>query len=146
MFLLPFAAQAQLGEGQRYKHFNQSGGVAINGYDPVAYFTEGKARKGNSSFQYKYSGVTYRFASQANLDKFKQNPAAYEPQYGGWCAYAMGKTNDKVTIDPGTFKILNGKLYLFYNSWGTNTLTTWNQDENNLKNKADQNWSVMSAK
>ena len=146
MFLLPFAAQAQLGEGQRYKHFNQSGGVAINGYDPVAYFTEGKARKGSSSFQYKHSGVTYRFASQANLDKFKQNPAAYEPQYGGWCAYAMGKTNDKVTIDPGTFKILNGKLYLFYNSWGTNTLTTWNQDENNLKNKADQNWSVMSAK
>ena len=72
---------------------------------------------------------------------FKASPAKYEPQYGGWCAYAMGATNEKVEIDPETFKIINGKLYLFYHSWTNNTLKTWNKDEGNLKPKADVNWT-----
>jgi hypothetical protein len=64
----------------------------------------------------------------------------YEPQYGGWCAYAMGSTGEKVEIDPETFKIENGNLYLFYHTWTNNTLNKWNKEEMKLKAKADKNW------
>ena len=63
---------------------------------------------------------------------FASNPAKYEPQYGGWCAYAMGHDGSKVEVDPETFKIINGKLFLFYNRFFNNTLKTWNQDESKL--------------
>ena len=124
----------------RVKHFNVEKGIAIQGYDPVAYFTQAKALKGNTQFQYNHEGVTYRFANQSNLELFRQNPQKYEPQYGGWCAYAMGSSGDKVEIDPETFKIVNGKLYLFYHSWVNNTLLKWNEDQNHLLPQADKNW------
>jgi YHS domain-containing protein len=120
--------------------YNLESGLAIQGYDPVAYFTQNKAVKGDKKFAVNAGGAVYYFSSQANKDQFLKNPAAYEPQYGGWCAYAMGATGEKVEIDPETFKILNGKLYLFYHSWTNNTLTKWNKDENNLKTKADKSW------
>ena len=84
--------------------------------------------------------MTYNFASASDKDAFVKNPAGYEPQYGGWCAYAMGATGEKVEVDPETFKIIDGKLYLFYNAYFNNTLKTWNKDETNLKKKADTNW------
>lgn len=124
----------------RTKEFNLEKGLAIQGYDPVAYFTQNKAVKGNSKLAALAEGVTYYFSSAANKDLFVKNYSMYEPQYGGWCAYAMGATNEKVEIDPETFKILNGKLYLFYHSWVNNTLNKWNKDEANLKAKADKNW------
>ena len=74
---------------------------------------------------------------------FDENPTRFLPQYGGWCAYAMGDSGEKVKIDPETFKIIDGKLYLFYNFYFTNTLTKWNRDESNLKQKADQNWKKV---
>jgi YHS domain-containing protein len=123
------------------KHFNLSNGLAINGYDPVAYFTKGEAVKGKKEQAVYVQGVTYYFSSVANKEAFKKNPAAYEPQFGGWCAYAMGNDGSKVSIDPGTFKIVNGKLYLFYNKYFTNTLKSWNKDESNLKRSADANWA-----
>lgn len=122
------------------KHANLEKGLAIQGYDPVAYFTQKKAVKGLAQFTAKSNGALYYFSSQANKDAFVKNPTAYEPQYGGWCAYAMGATGEKVEIDPETFKVLNGKLYLFYHSWTNNTLTKWNKDEVNLKAAADKNW------
>ncbi len=64
----------------------------------------------------------------------------YEPQYGGWCAYAMGNSGEKVEVDPETYKIVDGKLYLFYNKYFTNTLKSWNKDEAKLKSKADESW------
>ena len=124
----------------RIKHFNLEKGLAIQGYDPVAYFIQNKPIKGKSSLEYNHEGVTYRFSSQANLDLFKQDPQKYEPQYGGWCAYAMGASNEKVEIDPETFKIVNGKLYLFYHSWINKTLLKWNEDETTLRTNADKNW------
>jgi YHS domain-containing protein len=125
----------------RKKHFNlNSSGIAIKGYDPVAYFTQNAAVKGSSDQAVFFQGVTYYFSSAANKDAFKQNPAKYEPQYGGWCAYAMGANGEKVNIDPETFKILNGKLYLFYNRNFNNTLKSWNKDEANLKTNADKSW------
>lgn len=125
----------------RKRHFNlKKSGLAIDGYDPVAYFKNNKAIEGKREFAVNHQGAVYYFASAENKDVFIKNPAAYEPQYGGWCAYAMGKEGDKVSVDPETFKIINGKLYLFYNKFFNNTLTSWNKDETNLKTKADTNW------
>jgi len=143
LFLLLFAGHgfAQTAE-VRKKQFNlEKAGLAIQGYDPVAYFTSHKALEGKREITTNYNGSTYRFISQQNRDEFTKNPARYEPQYGGWCAYAMGKQGEKVEVDPETFKILDGKLYLFYNKYFNNTLKSWNQDENHLKSKADQNWA-----
>jgi YHS domain-containing protein len=124
----------------RKKHFNLDDGIAIDGYDPVAYFKTNKAVKGSKNVSVYHQGATYYFSSVENKEAFKKNPSAYEPQYGGWCAYAMGKEGDKVSIDPETFKIINGKLYLFYNKFFNNTLKSWNKDEANLKTRADANW------
>lgn len=125
----------------RQAQFNVSKNkIAVEGYDVVAYFTEGKSKKGKSEFAVYVQGITYYFSSNANKELFKKNPAQYEPQYGGWCAYAMGNDGSKVEVDPETFKILNGKLYLFYNKFFTNTLKSWNKDEARLMKNADANW------
>ncbi len=126
---------------ERTKHFNLEEGVAIQGYDPVSYFTKSKAEKGNSSIFTSYHGVTYYFSTQNNKELFLKNPAKYEPQYGGWCAFAMGDYGKKVEINPETFKITDGKLFLFYNAYFNNTLNSWNKDEKGLKAKADVNWT-----
>ncbi len=123
----------------RKAQFNTTTSWAIDSYDPVAYF-DGKATKGDKKISLRYLGISYAFANSENLNKFKSNPTKYEPQYGGWCAYAMGSNGEKVAVDPETFKIVGGKLYLFYHSWSNNTLTKWNKDEQNLKNAADKNW------
>jgi YHS domain-containing protein len=125
----------------RVNHFNISNNVAIYGYDPVAYFTEGKAVKGKKEYTVNAGGVRYYCSSEANQNLFIKDYKKYEPQYGGWCAYAMGATGEKVEIDPSTFKIVNGKLYLFYNAYFNNTKNSWNKDEDSLKAKADKNWA-----
>lgn len=137
-----FTIGAQAQTALRVKEFNLEKGMAIQGYDPVAYFTQNKAVKGNKLFAATVEGATYNFSSASNKDLFVKDPKKYEPQYGGWCAYAMGANNEKVEIDPETFKIVGGKLYLFYHSWVNNTLTKWNKDEGILKPKADANWAT----
>ncbi|TAD85744.1 MAG: YHS domain-containing protein [Bacteroidetes bacterium] len=128
----------------RVKHFNlEKSTLAIQGYDPVAYFTDGKAVEGSKAFSVAFDGALYRFKSEQNKQAFKANPAKYEPQYGGWCAYAMGATGEKVEVDPETFKIIDGKLFLFFNKYFNNTLKTWNKDENSLHTKADANWKKI---
>lgn len=131
---------AQKTTAERQKHFNLENKVAIQGYDPVAYFTLGKAKEGSPKINSSYLGITYYFSSESNKKTFDANPGKYEPQYGGWCAFAMGDYGKKVEVDPETFKIVDNKLYLFYNAYFNNTLTSWNKDEKNLKNKADKNW------
>lgn len=126
-------------QAERVKHFNIKKNVAIEGYDPVSYF-DNKPQEGKPSISQVYKGITYQFVTAANQQKFKETPDQYEPAYGGWCAYAMGETGEKVKIDPETYKIISGKLYLFYNFWGNNTLKDWNKNEKQLKVKADQNW------
>ncbi len=127
----------------RTKEYNLDDGVAIKGYDPVAYFTIHKAVRGKKDFSYTYQGVTYHFATLADEQSFEANPVKYEPRYGGWCAYAMGHEGTKVEVDPETFKIINGQLYLFYNRFFNNTLKTWNQDEPRLLSQADKNWQKI---
>ena len=131
-------------EGKRQQGFNlNSRHIAIQGYDPVAYFIQRKAVKGKASFAVLHEGVTYHFSSPQNKTVFLAQPSKFEPQYGGWCAYAMGATGEKVTVNPETFKIVNGKLFLFYNKLFTNTLKTWNKDEKSLNIKADANWRTL---
>jgi YHS domain-containing protein len=128
---------------KRVKEYNLENKVAIQGYDPVAYFTQKKAVKGKSNLASIYEGVIYYFSSQTNKDAFAKSPASYEPQYGGWCSYAMGANGEKVEVDPETFKIVDGKLNLYYNAYFNNTLKSWNKDETNLKKKADVNWKKI---
>ncbi len=131
-------SEAQTAE-QRQRHFNTNKGLALQGYDPVSYF-DGTPKEGDAKWSHTHLGVRYLFSSAANLARFKAAPEKFEPAYGGWCAYAMGETGEKVKIDPETFKIVAGRLYLFYNFWGNNTLTDWNKTESSLKAKADLNW------
>lgn len=128
---------------QKLSEYNLEKRVAIQGYDPVAYFKQGKAIKGKKELIAAYEGVIYQFSSVSNKELFVKNASAYEPQYGGWCAYAMGSAGDKVEINPETFKIIDGKLYLFYNAYFNNTLKSWNKDEAGLKAKADANWKKI---
>ena len=127
-------------DSKRISQYNLENKIAIQGYDPVAYFTNGKAIKGKKEISASYQGVIYKFSSNQNKEVFLKKPSEYEPQYGGWCAYAMGNSGDKIEIDPETFKIINGKLYLFYNAYFNNTLKSWNKNEAALKIKADSNW------
>jgi YHS domain-containing protein len=138
LVLAGLTSTAQSDEVRR-KNFNVKKNIALEGYDPVSFFSN-KPEEGDEDITYTHKGITYYFANTANLARFKSSPDKYEPAYGGWCAFAMGDTGDKVKVDPETFKIIDGKLYLFYNSWGNNTLKDWNANEKQLKAKANQNW------
>ncbi len=94
--------------------YSSSNGIAIKGYDPVAYFTQQAAVEGNDLFTQEWSGTKWKFSSQANLDLFKTMPEKYAPQFGGYCAYGCSE-NHKSPTDPKAFTIVNDKLYLNYN-------------------------------
>ena len=142
LLLLSVAAFAQ-NDSKRINEYNLEKKVAVQGYDPVAYFKQAKAIKGKKEISVSFQGIIYQFSSSENKDTFLKNPSKYEPQYGGWCAYALGSSGEKVEINPETFKIIDGKLYLFYNAYFNNTLKSWNKDETNLKSKADSNWKKI---
>lgn len=110
---------------------------ALSGYDTVAYFTESKPVKGSESFKTEYKGAEWQFSSQANLDAFKANPEKYAPQYGGYCAYAVGKYNDLVSADPEAWKIVNGKLYLNYDK---DIQAEWVANQSEYISKGNANW------
>ena len=110
--------------------------AAINGYDVVAYFSEGKPVKGSTDFSVTYKEVTWLFANKANADLFKANPEKYEPQYGGYCAYGCSEGH-KAKTSPDAWTIVNGKLYLNYN---TDVKAMWNKDPQGYIKKADANW------
>lgn len=133
-------ASAQTENAQRLRNFNLTdNGIGVRDFDPVSYF-KGKPAKGDEKFDYTYKGVTYYFANTENLEEFKKAPGKYEPAYGGWCAYSMGVDGQRVKIDPTTYKIVDGRLYLFHNFSGKNMLLAWNKNEQKLKAAADQNW------
>lgn len=108
----------------------------IRGYDPVAYFTQDKAVKGKKEFSLSYQGQNWLFASDENRQMFKQNPEKYQPQYGGYCAYAMSH-GFVVETDPQAFTIVDDKLYLNYS---LSVRETWLKDTSGYIKSADESW------
>jgi YHS domain-containing protein len=141
--LIPFVFAMLSCAAQDSGVLNTKGGVGIGGYDPVSYFTKAGPEKGSRKIKANYQGVNYLFVREENKQQFLLNPEKYLPQYGGWCAYAMGLDGSKVDVDPLTYKIVDGKLYLFYNKLFTNTLLDWNKNEAVLKKTADDNWEQL---
>lgn len=133
------ATLAQSQEASRRRNFNHDHEVALKEFDPVSYFS-GNPTRGNAKIAYTYKAITYYFSSEANRDTFIKAPGKYEPAYGGWCAYTMAINGQRVKIDPKTYKIVNGKVYLFSNFNGNNSLLKWNANEAKFKKAADQNW------
>lgn len=117
-------------------------GIALHGYDAVAYFTTGKPTQGNPAFKAGYVGATYYFASAENQKKFKANPAAYAPQYGGFCAMGVA-LEKKLDGDPTVWKIVDGKLYLNVNK---DVSVAWNRDIPGNLAKANVNWPTIEGK
>lgn len=111
-------------------------GVAVGGYDPVAYFTEGKPVQGSEDITLQHEGVTWRFASEANRDAFKADPAKYAPQYGGYCAYAVSQ-GSLAKGDPQRWTIHDGKLYLNLNK---SVQSRWEKDIPGYVKSGDTNW------
>ena len=114
-------------------------GLAIRGYDPVAYFTQGEPVEGDRDFEYEWKGATWRFATAENREAFIRDPESYVPQYGGYCAWAVsqGKT---ASIDPEAWRIVDGKLYLNYSA---KVQRTWEEDIPGFIKLADANWSKL---
>ena len=121
-----------------YTH-NETG---VSSYDTVAYFTEGKARRGSGFHVTEYQGVTYAFVSEDNKELFLDNPEKYLPVYGGWCAYGMA-IGKKFVTDPEAWKIVDGKLYL---NLDKDIQKKWFEDIPGYIKTADKNWAKLREK
>jgi len=116
--------------------FFERNNLAIDGYDPVAYFTEMKPVKGSPEFRSDFKGSTFQFVSAAHRDAFAADPPKFAPQYGGFCAYGTAK-GQKATIDPAAFTVVHDKLYLNYSE---SVRSRWLSDVPGYIEKADANW------
>jgi YHS domain-containing protein len=116
-----------------------SDGIAIKGYDPVAYFTDQRPVKGNAAFEYLWNGAKWRFASAEHLDLFKADQEKYAPKYGGYCAYAVSQ-GKIVDIDPEAWTVFEGRLYL---NVSKDVRRLWEKDKEEYIRKADENWPRM---
>ncbi len=130
--LLAFAPFAKAADGDIFA----PEGVALKGYDPVAYFQQNAAVKGNPSISQSWSGVTWHFASEDNRAAFEAAPARYAPQYGGYCAYAAAR-GSLAPSDPEAFTVYNGKLYL---NFSKSVRERWLEDRDAYIAQADANW------
>lgn len=115
--------------------------VAVQGYDPVAYFTVGEPTKGSKDFNTTYKDAEFRFVSQENLDTFLADPEAYAPQYGGYCAWAVAQ-GYTAKGDARRWNIVDGKLYLNYNK---KVQSDWEADVPGFIETADVNWPTILA-
>jgi len=119
-----------------------SGGLAVSGYDVVAYFSDGKPVEGRAEYTTEWRGARWQFATAANRDAFVANPQRYAPQYGGYCAYAVSK-GYTASADPMVWRIVDGRLYLNYSK---SVQRLWEQDIPGHIVNADGNWPAVLAK
>jgi YHS domain-containing protein len=126
---------------QEQPRVNAENGVAIKGYDTVAYFTDGRPIQGKADYQYSWDDVTWRFASLAHREQFAADPERYAPQYGGFCAGSM-YFGEAVAADPTAWKIVDGKLYLFAKPAFADR---WSSDAAERIQAADENWRKFQA-
>jgi YHS domain-containing protein len=130
-------------------NLNKSG-VILDGYDATSYFKGVEPIKGSAQFQVKTDEAIYWFANEDNKQAFMKDPKKFEPQYGGWCAYAVAESKEKVEVDPKSFVIQDGRLLLFYNGVWADTKKKWlNTKNKNAKEylaEADKNWPQVKTK
>ncbi|MFT5285464.1 MAG: YHS domain-containing protein [Planctomycetota bacterium] len=143
---IAFASPSLDREGAKLEHLNLSkSGLAIDGYDPVAYFPEGGSRaiEGKKSLVVTIREVTYRFSSEKNREAFLADPERFEPDFGGWCAWAM-TNKEKVEIDPESYLIQADRLLLFFDGFFADTRKSWQaEDEEQLNSRATANWNQI---
>ncbi len=118
------------------------GGIAIKGYDPVAYFTKGRAMKGSEKFAHKWLGTPWHFANAMHRDLFAADPVKYAPQFGGYCADGVAYGQNTANVDPKAWRIIDGKLYLNYDKGAAAELE---EIPGQIK-KAKANWPKIKAK
>ena len=145
--LAAFLVVAGLSNTSALDVFSNSDNIANNGYDVVNYFTANTAVRGSKDFNSTHNGATYYFVSAENLKAFNANPVNYLPQFDGYCSFAVAKMNKKVPVDPETFRIDDGKLYLFYNDFWEgkpfNTIVPWLNNEAAMEKMAVENWKTL---
>jgi YHS domain-containing protein len=135
-----WSASASAGTAVNTGYFDD---VAIEGYDPVAYFTDSKATKGSEEFAYDWLGATWFFANAEHRDLFAEKPVQYAPQYGGHCAMGAAFGESTANIDPEAWAIVDGKLYLQYSKGASED---WKKNNANLIAAADQKWPEIKAR
>jgi len=122
--------------------------IANGGYDMVSYFTDNAAQKGKPEFTVELKGVKYQFVSEEHKNLFKDSPEKYLPVCNGYCAWGVAEKGKKVPVNPETFKLINGKLYLFFNGDFNgslfNTLPEWNKNEAKLLTQLPVNWDKLN--
>ena len=133
------AAQSETGIPVVFSDPQANDNLAIRGYDPVAYFTAGAPVEGSSNYEYDWNGVTWRFSSAVNKELFANNPDAYAPQYGGYCAKALSEGNIASTV-PEAWDVVDGKLYLNYS---LDVQKQWKGDVPGNISKADSKWPTI---
>jgi YHS domain-containing protein len=139
-FALALASMAQARSPEIYT--GTLAKTAVGGYDPVAYFTDGKPVQGRADISFSWKGVTWRFASEKNRDLFKAQPEAYAPQYGGYCAWAVAN-GYTAKGDPRYWKVVDGKLYLNYDG---RVQKDWEKNISGNIAKGDKNWPTVLGK
>ena len=138
---LSLLALAAVAENKTLLNLDKSG-IAIQGYDPVAFFTDGKPVKGKPEFVARHDGAVYRFASREHRDLFTKDPAKYEPQFGGYCAYGVSR-NKLAPVDIEAFQIVDGKLLMQYSK---DIRDDFNKDTKGNLSKASANWPGLVDK
>ena len=138
---LPFAAAARAADAAPPINTLAGARVAIHGYDPVAYFVEGGPRQGRADFSAEHRGAVWRFSSVENRQRFLADPERYVPAFGGYCAYGVAQ-GYLVKIDPQAWAIVDGRLYLNYD---TGVRTTWLKDVPGYNAAARANWQKLVA-
>jgi len=120
--------------------FTPSSGLALDGYDTVAFFTQGSPVRGDARFETVWQGARWRFSSQAHLDRFLAEPARFAPQYGGYCAWAVGARNTLAPGDARFWRIVDGKLYVNFDA---SVQAQWVRDIPGFILAADRNWPAI---
>jgi YHS domain-containing protein len=139
LLLLSLLIAATAGAADTLQYATSNG--AIDGYDPVSYFTDGAAQRGSPDITAEWNGATWRFTSVGNRDAFKDDPEKYAPQYGGFCALGMAHGGD-VPTNPEAWTIWEGKLYL---NMIKEVSVTWRYNPDKLIERADVKWEAMNA-
>jgi YHS domain-containing protein len=135
--LVPFGAQPA--RAAEPPVFVDGDGLAIRGYDPVAYFEEARPVRGRDEWNFRWRGAVWRFASEEHRDAFRAAPERFAPEYGGFCAYAMS-LGKRAAIDPEAWDVVDGRLYLNYSP---GVRRDWLKKRDERIERADRNWARM---